>query len=268
MKDLNDVLSDGFLDVQPDGLMRFSLWYENAGISRSMAYDLQKTLQIVPEMRRVQGSKRPAAFLTQEHQHLMNSCVQLIKNGHSLPEIRDRVANHLANSQKTEPKSSELTKSKPSEIVPTQQAEEALVGGTPQADGQMLALATAIATAIRSDEATGTDPLTRARRLREMDREGLLLTGPELSKVLGMEIDAGLHGQERFGYTFTREPSSGKNKWMWSCYRNAGHGASALSADSKSFIPMGGEPMAARQMFDVTFIDCTGSSLMAQNRIG
>lgn len=128
------------------------------------------------------------------------------------------------------------------------------------ADSQMLALATALATAMREQQPTPVaDPLSRARQLREMDREGLLLTGPELSQVLGIEVDSSLHQQERFGYRFTRQATKGKNKWVWCCHRAGNSAATALSANTgnsagtaSSWTPMGGEQMAARQMIDVT----------------
>lgn len=130
----------------------------------------------------------------------------------------------------------------------------------PSADSQMLALATALATAMREQQPIPeADPLTRARQLREMEREGLLLTGTELSQVLGIEVDSALHKQERFGYKFTRQPTNGKNKWVWSCHRTAGSGATALTADTGNsagtggtWTPMGGEPLAARQLINVT----------------
>ena len=90
------------------------------------------------------------------------------------------------------------------------------------------------------------DPLTRARQLREMDREGLLLTASELSQVLGIEVDSALHEQERFGYKFTRQPTSGKNKWVWCCHRTAGSGATALTADTGNSAGTGGTPNGRR----------------------
>ena len=78
-----------FIDVVPTGLKRFSEWHEEMGVSRSMAYQLLKLLEIEPEMRRVPGSKKPASFLTLDQQQELLETVQLLNQGYSIPMLQD-----------------------------------------------------------------------------------------------------------------------------------------------------------------------------------
>ena len=148
----------------------------------------------------------------------------------------------------------------------------------------MLALAAALASAMHDQSAPDRDTLKRYRELKEMATEGYLVTGPDLKEVLGIGVDD-LDGEERYGYVFHRVPTKGKNKWLWGCRRadSATNGNAANTGDSadngaigssagivKRFGHFGAEEElnAARALITVTAVDCTGSALMAQNRIG
>lgn len=107
-----------FIEQLPDGLKRFSEWHEDAGISRSMAYQLLKLLDIQPEQRRVMGSKKPASFLSAEQQTLLNQAVQALNNGMTLPMIADCLTNNQTAAEIV-PAPSETA----AEIVPAPSAE-------------------------------------------------------------------------------------------------------------------------------------------------
>lgn len=299
MTDLSAVLTDGFLDVQPDGLMRFSLWYENAGISRSMAYDLQKILQISPQMRRVQGSKRPAAFLNQEQQHLMNSCVQLIKNGHSLPEIKERVADHLANSQTTDSKQSEALPENESEetgIVPAPKGEmtqpDDLKPSAEESEepsdlviplqGDFTQIALEAIQAWKQTLPSAPPELDPWDELDEFARKGKWVSQKRMAKALGLkDIDESWNGTKPFpDFQLDRvEHSSGrinsKNKkliqptvlWKVRDLRTQENAPREFTGLTGGLFDDGPEQNAAQMTWDITADDCTGSSLMAQNRI-
>jgi len=79
-----------FAHVELDGI-RLTDWIEQAGLSRSTAYELLKLLCIEPEARRVPTSRKPVSHLSGEQIEQLLPWVQEIEHGTSLPEIRDRL---------------------------------------------------------------------------------------------------------------------------------------------------------------------------------
>ena len=78
-----------FIDVIPEDLKRFSEWHEEAGISRSMAYELLKMVKVTPVQRRIPGSKKPASFLTQEHLAQLAQPLELLNQGWTIPMLKE-----------------------------------------------------------------------------------------------------------------------------------------------------------------------------------
>jgi hypothetical protein len=79
-----------FAHVELDGI-RLADWIEQAGISRSTAYELLKLLGIEPEARRVPTSRKPVSHLSGEQIEQLLPWVQEVQRGATLPQIRDRL---------------------------------------------------------------------------------------------------------------------------------------------------------------------------------
>ena len=171
--------------VSLEGLKRFSEWHEEAGISRSMAYELLKLMEIQPEMRRVPGSKKPASFLTQEQQEQLQQPLVLVRQGYSIPmlkEMREQVEQPATTS---------------SEIVPTQSAE--LVAKPSQTP------------------APKREPLAIPRALAEAADLAVPLSNAEMAAVLGLsgtELDKSWDGDSpRPGFVLERLEHRRKIFW-------------------------------------------------------
>ena len=149
-----------FIDVIPEGLKRFSEWHEEAGVSRSMAYELLKMMEITPEQRRVPGSKKPASFLTQEHQDQLAQPLELVNQGWTIPMLKE--AKEKNDAVKTV-----------SDIVPTQSTDlVAKPSRTPEPKREPLAIPRALAEAADLDV-----PLSNAEMAAVLG-----LSGTELDK--------------------------------------------------------------------------------------
>jgi len=120
-------------------------------------------------------------------------------------------------------------------------------------------------------------PLKQAQDLKRAADEGLPLTQPEMSKVLGRSVGPDDHETSpRPGFILRRiEHSSGKTnkegkpqkpQVFWIVVRNQGEVTSIKPADQ----PMGGGMLggfAARALLDVTAIDCSGSDLFDRMKL-
>ena len=145
-----------FAHVELDGI-RLADWIEQAGLSRSTAYELLKLLGIEPEARRVPTSRKPVSHLSGEQIEQLLPWVQEVQRGATLPQIRDR----LGRIQTVPDNSPGQT-----QIVPVD-------------------LVTALA-AIASQQQQPVDPLRCARALAEAAQLAVALSASELAGVLGL----------------------------------------------------------------------------------
>ena len=202
-----------FIDVIPEGLKRFSEWHEEAGISRSMAYELLKMMEIQPEMRRVPGSKKPASFLTQKHQDQLAQPLELFNKGWTIPMLKEAL--ERTNAAKTA-----------SDIVPTQSTE-------------------LVAKQSRTVEIKR-EPLAIPRALAEAADLAVPLSNAEMAAVLGLsgtELDKSWDGDSpRPGFVLERVPH--RRKIFWTVKRSG-----TLSGGlSKQVINHPGERMLSAQL--------------------
>ena len=232
-----------FIDVLPDGLKRFSEWHEEVGISRSMAYQLLKLLEIEPEMRRVPGSKKPASFLTLEHQQKLLETVRMVNEGYSIPMLQDM------RDQAKSPAStgSEIVSKQSQEIVPTQSTELA-VRPSPVPSPKR-------------------EPLAIPRALAEAADLNVPLSNAEMAAVLGLsgtEVDKAWDGDSpRPGFVLHRLMH--RKKVFWTVQREGKLSAGQFTAPEPQKRAPGFDVTAA--IYDVTAVDCTGSDLFNNNRI-
>jgi hypothetical protein len=70
----------------PDGL-RLSKWIESRGLCRSTAYRLLRLAEIEPEIGKVEGSRKPACFLTAVQLQVMDAMVKHLCDGLSIAEV-------------------------------------------------------------------------------------------------------------------------------------------------------------------------------------
>ena len=74
------------VQTEIDGV-RFTDWYERAGISKSTAFGLLKVAGVEPEKRRVEGSRAPVSFLAGDGLRKMDAILAAHKNGKSVAEL-------------------------------------------------------------------------------------------------------------------------------------------------------------------------------------
>ena len=157
-----------FAHAELDGI-RLTDWIEQAGLSRSTAYELLKLLGIEPEARRVPTSRKPVSHLSGEQIEQLLPWVQEIRDrGASLPEIRDRLGRIQTVPDDRPGQLDTIPDNSPgqNQIVPVD-------------------LVTALA-AIASQQQQPVDPLRCARALAEAAQLGVALSASELAGVLGL----------------------------------------------------------------------------------
>jgi len=76
--------------VELDGT-RLSEWQLSSGLSRSTMYELLKLLKIEPEGRRVATSRKLVSYLSADQVQILEQWSTAIKNGATLPQIRERI---------------------------------------------------------------------------------------------------------------------------------------------------------------------------------
>ena len=220
-----------------DGL-RLSDWIEQSGISRSRAYELLKVLNIELESRRVPGSRKPVSFLSNEDLELLNPLAQQMASGLTLTEIKKKIT-------------------VPNNPAPSEMVVQNNPGSSELSIPQLEILTTALQAWVASQPALlqaapEPDPLVLARRLKEASQLGVPLCNQEMAKVLGRsEMKPHMHGTEpRPGFRLERQVHN--DKPFWTVLDLSGSSQVIPMEKSKGFIPMGGEPMAARQLINVT----------------
>ena len=156
-----------FAHVELDGI-RLTDWIEQAGLSRSTAYELLKLLGIEPEARRVPTSRKPVSHLSGEQIEQLLPWVQEVQRGATLPQIRDRLGRIQTVPDDRPGQLDTIPDNSPgqNQIVPVD-------------------LVTALA-AIASQQQQPVDPLRCARALAEAAQLGVALSASELAGVLGL----------------------------------------------------------------------------------
>ena len=76
--------------TETDGI-RLSEWQLSSGLSRSTMYELLKILMIRPEGRRVATSRKLVSYLSADQIQILEHWSAAIKNGATLPQIRERI---------------------------------------------------------------------------------------------------------------------------------------------------------------------------------
>jgi hypothetical protein len=156
-----------FAHAELDGI-RLTDWIEQAGLSRSTAYELLKLLGIEPEARRVPTSRKPVSHLSGEQIEQLLPWVQEVQSGTTLPQIRDRLGRNQTIPDDRPGQLDTIPDNSPgqNQIVPVD-------------------LVTALA-AIASQQQQAVDPLRCARALAEAAQLGVALSASELAGVLGL----------------------------------------------------------------------------------
>ena len=169
------------IDVIPEGMQRFTEWYERNGVSRSTAFQLLRLLEIEPIKRKVPDSNRPASFLTAVDRALLNGAVQRLNNGYSMADLRNLKEEHKEESA----------------IVPTPSA--------------------AVVPAQSETVPVKLEPLAVPKALAEAADLGVPLTNAEMAAVLGRtgkEVDERWHNDSpRPGFVLKRDLHHGKVFW-------------------------------------------------------
>ena len=178
------------IDVIPEGMERFTEWYERNGVSRSTAFQLLKLLEIEPIKRKVPDSKKPASFLTADHISKLSGTVQMLNNGHSMADLRN---------------------------LKEQREEESAIVPTPSA---------AVVPAQSETVPVKLEPLAVPRALAEAADLGVPLSNAEMAAVLGRsgkELDERWNNDSpRPGFVLKRDLHHGKV--FWTVQRTGVHG--------------------------------------------
>ena len=169
------------IDVIPEGMQRFTEWYERNGVSRSTAFQLLKLLSIEPIKRKVPDSKKPASFLTAKHVSELSGTVQMLNNGYSMADLQ-KLKGEAKEESAIVPAPSAAVVPAPSETVPAK-----------------------------------LEPLAVPRALAEAADLGVPLTNAEMAAVLGRtgkEVDERWHDDSpRPGFVLKRDLHHGKVFW-------------------------------------------------------
>ena len=131
------------IDLIPEGMQRFTEWYESNGVSRSTAFQLLKLLDIEPIKRKVPDSTKPASFLTAAHILDLSKTVQLLNNGRSMAELQKAKAESAivpAPSAEVVPAPSETVQIKLEPLAAPRALAEAADLGVPLSNAEMAAL--------------------------------------------------------------------------------------------------------------------------------
>jgi len=151
--------------VQLDEI-RFSEWIEAAGLSRSTAYELIKLLAIEPTPRRLPGIRKQVSFITAAQAALLEPWAAAIKNGATMPEVRQQITQHAPGQ---------------SGIIPTvKPGQSQIIQQAPGSSEIIQALTAALA--------PPADPLLVPRRLTEAAELGCALFTAELATLLNLSV--------------------------------------------------------------------------------
>lgn len=238
------------MDASLDALhgVRLSDWIEQAGISRSSAYELLRLLGIDPEARKLPGTRKPVSHLLPEHLERLEPLARQLRDGATLPQLRQQQAGQ-------------------SGIVPASPAPSGIVPVSPEPSGQLQVLQ-ALADAM-SRNAPPADPLRYARALAEAADLAVALSTAELAEALGLAASTVANWPDghspRPGFTLRRE-KTGRGVW-WFVERAGQSGtvpavARGAAASSTRTVGFGAVIDASYRV-----IDTTGSQIFEANRI-
>jgi hypothetical protein len=248
--------------VELDGI-RLSDWIEQAGLSRSTAYELLKLLGIEPEARRVPTSRKPVSHISGEQIELLLPWVQEVQRGATLPQIRDRLGRNqtvpddrpgqLDTIQDNSPGQSQIVPVIPDELVTALTA----IASQQQHPGVPDELVTAVVT-IASQQQQPVDPLRCARALAEAAQLGVALSASELAGVLGLSpatVSSWPDGHSpRPGFLLRRQKAGAA---VWWTVDRPGH-SQIVPADLRSGSTGQGRSVGFAQVLDVKAITLPG----------
>jgi len=190
-----EVLSETVLDG-----LRLSDWIDQAGISRSAAYELLKITGVEPEPRKVPGSRKPVSHLTPEQISILEPLAQQLADGKTMPQIRRQIEQSGTVSDCSESSGSMVSN-----------------GPRPSGMQETTALVAAIASAMGQQQTEPSDPLRRAKGLAEAADHQLVLTTDELVALGVKGVEGFADGDEAFGYRFSKHRQ--RNRTLWTVER-------------------------------------------------
>jgi hypothetical protein len=231
-------------------------------ISRTTAYELLRILQIEPEPRRVQGSRKPVSHLLPEHLERLEPVAQQLEDGATLSQIREQLG-QSSGIVPARPKHSGKVSDGPesSQLVPTR----------PEQSGQ-LQVFEALAEAMNRNSPPP-DPLAVPRALATAADEGLPLTSAELGQLLNRsaeELEAGRGSLVLRGFRLERRGRKDGRAWYvsraWQRQDSDNPGAPLVANTGKG---ASGRQVGFGAVLDVEWraVDTTGSRIFAQNRL-
>ena len=195
-----EVLSETVLDG-----LRLSDWIEQAGISRSAAYELLKLTGVEPEPRKVPGSRKPVSHLTPEQMEVLEPLARQLSDGATMPQLKKQFG-------------------KSGTIPDGSGSSETALSHDPEQSGMIpsdtVALVAAMAAELRKQPSTPPDPLSRARGLAEAADHQLVLTTDELVALGVKGIDGFADGDQGFGFCFRKHRQ--RNRTLWTVERSIG----------------------------------------------
>ena len=180
-----------------DGL-RLSDWIEQAGISRSAAYELLKLTGVEPEPRKVPGSRKPVSHLTPEQMEVLEPLARQLSDGATMPQLKKQFG-------------------RLGTIPDGSGSSETALSHDPEQSGMIpsdtVALVAAMAAELRKQPSEQSDPLKRAKGLAEAARDQLVLTTYELIALGVKGVDGFADGDEAYGYRFSKHRQ--RNRTLW-----------------------------------------------------
>jgi hypothetical protein len=230
--------------------IRLSDWISRTGISRSAAYELLRICQIEPEPRKLPDIRKPVSHLLPEHLEVLEPLARQLKDGATLPQIREQVA-------------------KQSGIVPFNPEPSGIVPTRPEQSGQLQVIQ-ALADAMNRSTAPS-DPLRHARALAEAADLAVALSSAELGEVVGLEaktVNKWPDGHSpRPGFTVRRQQAREGGPIWWFIERAGQSGTIPHTARTGGGSK--GRQVGFGAVIEASYrvIDTTGSRIFAMNQL-
>ena len=179
-------LMDNLTPVVLDGI-RLSLWIEEAGISRSAAYELLNLTHITPEQRKISTARKPVSFLLPEHLEILQPLAHQLRTGEkTLKQLKGQLTSQI------NPDATAILKDNEDREEKLLKALEAIAASRNQ------------------------DFLFPQRQLKEAAENNYLLTTEQVSNITGLSyqtVSKWKPSSKKLGFTFYKEKEGTAVMW-------------------------------------------------------
>lgn len=257
--------------LMTDDVISVADWIaETEGVSRSAAYEIFKIIGLEPIKLRAPGSRSASSHLNAEQRHQMDQIAAWIRQGMTMPMLRDKYqTTRLVEQSDAEEPSPGLARQQSSGLSETVQANSPGRSEIVQSD-QTTALFISAIEKWQESNAQPVSPLKTARALAEAAELNVPLSSHELAGVVDMSVATVSKWSDghspRPGFVLRRE-KAGNSVW-WTVERvqksNTVLDSVRKPEGAGSSKQVGFATAASLSVIDVQATDCTGSELFSR----